>query len=401
MNMSSKVLIIGSPSEGLRRSLSGDFAVQQCETPTEALSLLATEKPAALICCWPDERESLEFLGKACTVRSGVRVAVLVPANWSDAAAQLAESIPILLLPAEARSAITAANLQHFLRESRKRVEHANFLEGSVRGIVTAFFEILSIVDPYSASLGQRLRYAADLFCKSADIEMTWDLETGALLAEVGVLTIPVRVVTKAHAGQELSNFERDMIAHVPERGADLLQEIPALAKAAQIVRFQGKNFDGSGLPASSLAGERIPQGARILKVLNDLFKLKENGKTQEDAMTEMESKSHRYDPAFLRVARECFQVSLPENIPVNTVSMTVKELKPGQLLVSSIETDDGVLVIRSGQVISPRLLHKLRNFAFTSGIREPIYVIDLLESRAMTTAFHKIAQSETAFLYK
>jgi hypothetical protein len=76
-----------------------------------------------------------------------------------------------------------------------------------------------------------------------------------------------------------------------------------------------------------------------------------------------------------------------------------LKDLRPGQMLVSSVETDDGVLLVRDGQVISPRLLHKLRNFAFTSGIREPIYVIDLLESPKMTTAFHDLAHSETTFL--
>ena len=69
------------------------------------------------------------------------------------------------------------------------------------------------------------------------------------------------------------------------------------------------------------------------------------------------------------------------------------------QLVVSNIETDDGVLVIRDGQVVSPRLIHKLCNFALTSGIREPIYVIDLLASREMTTSFNNMARSESAYL--
>ena len=325
----------------------------------------------------------------------------MIPGAWSDAAARLGESIPLLLLPAEMRPSMASANLGQFVREARKRTEHKEFVEGTVRGCVTALYEVLSIVDPYSASLGQRLRYAAELFCKSGGIELSWDLETAALLAEVGVLTIPVRVATRMHSGQELSDFEHEMTANLPERGADLLEEIPALAKVGQIVRFQEKNFDGSGLPAVSVAREKIPQGARILKVLNDLFELKEEGKTQDEAIDAMERRQGWYDPTLLRVARECSEVSVPEKIPTNTVGTTVKGLKPGQLLVSSIETEDGVLVIRDGQVISPRLIHKLRNFAFTSGIREPIYVIDLLESRSMTTAFHNITQSETAFLYK
>jgi hypothetical protein len=399
--MSSKVLIVGSPSEGLRRSLRGDFAVQNCETPAEGLQILAGEKPAVLICCWPVEAEALEFIGEACTLRPGLAMALVVPQEWSDAAATLASSIPILLLPTETRPAIVSANLQRFLREMLRRSEHVDVIEGTARGCVTVLYEVLSITDPYSASLGQRLRYAAELFCKAGGIEMSWDLETAALLAEIGMVTIPARVLSKANSGKELSDFERDMIDKVAERGADLLQEIPALAKAGQIVRFREKNFDGTGSPAVSISGGRIPHGSRILKVLSDLFKLKESGKTQDEAIAEMEGKTNRYDPAVVRVARECFQVSLPENIRANTVETTVSGLKPGQLLVSNIETDDGVLVLRDGQVMSPQLIHKLRNFAFTSGIREPIYVIDLLESQAMTTAFKKVTQSDTAFLFK
>ena len=401
MKMRSKVLIVGSPSEGLRESLSGDFAVQNCETPTEALQVLAAEKPRALICCLPEEADALEFISKAYTLNAAIRVALIVPTGWSDTATRLAESTAMLLLPTETRSAIAGANLRNFVAEANKRAQHEDLIQGTVRGCVTVLYEVLSIVDPYSASLGQRLRYAAELFCKSSGCELSWDLETAALLADVGVLTIPVRVVTRMHSGQELSDFETEMIANLPERGADLLEEIPALAKVGRIVRFQEKNFDGTGGPAVPVAEDRIPQGARILKVLNDLFELKEEGKTQEEAIEAMHRRRGWYDPDFLRVARECFEVSLPGKIPASTVGTTVKELKPGQLLVSSIETEDGVLVIRDGQVVSPRLIHKLRNFAFTSGIREPIYVIDLLESRSMTTAFHKITQSETAFLFK
>jgi hypothetical protein len=114
-----------------------------------------------------------------------------------------------------------------------------------------------------------------------------------------------------------------------------------------------------------------------------------------------MGSYSGRYDRRFVEVARECFKVNVPPNVEGSTQPLSVRELRPGQLLVSNILTDDGVLLIRDGQVISARLLHKLRNFAFTSGVREPIYVIDLLRSREMTTTFRDIAQSETTFMFK
>jgi hypothetical protein len=396
--MRSKVLIFGSTSQGCSPQLSGDYEVQVCETPSEALQ--AAPSAQALLFSDADEAEASTFLQDIFGLNPSLRIAVFIPPNWSDAIPNLAETIPMLLLPADASPALVSANLRQYLRPTRKPSSNST-LEQSVNGTVSALYEILAIIDPYSASLGQRLRYACELFCKASKAPLTWELETGALLGEIGILTIPTRAIIKAHSGQELPPFESDMLAHLAERGADLLAQIPSFEPVAEIIRFQGKNYDGTGLPSQSISGEQIPQGARILKILNDLFKLKEAGRTQDEAITTMLERKGCYDPALLKVAGDCFAISLPSKIAANSVPTTVNDLRPGQLLVSNIETADGVLVLRDGQVISPKLIHKLRNFAFTSGIREPIYVIDLIESCQMATSFHKLSQSETGFFVK
>lgn len=397
--LKSKVLIVGTPSEGLIHGLRGSFEVQSYQDPAEVIPLLEQREVEGVIYALNGEPDAINFVKQVRAIRSSTRIAVILRPDWSPQVIQQTAAIRhILFFTTNSDPTIDLANLTRFFQEKADSGRD-KLLEKSANGTVTAFFEVLSIIDPYSASLGQRLRYATDYFCKSTGLELTWELETSALLAEIGALTIPVRVMMKMHSGQDLSAFERDMLARIPERGADLLQQIPCFSEVSDIVRHQGKNFNGSGLPSNnSLAGERIPKGARILKVLNDLFKLKENGQTQDQAIDAMEGTSGRYDPALLNLARDCFKVSLPENIASSTIPLTLKELRPGQLLVSNVETDDGVLVIRDGQLISPRLLHKLRNFAFTSGIKEPIYAIDLLESRTMSTTFHKITQPETAF---
>ena len=389
--------------------LSADFQILSCEDFPAAIHLAPEAHglifhPAAAPRTDTDESDAATFLQDVFAANPALRIAFFVPADWSDAVPKLADTVPMLLLPAGARASIATGNLHQYLRPSRKpSFEHSlgTTLEESVNGTVNAFYEILSIIDPYSASLGQRLRYAADLFCKAAHLPLTWELETGALLSEVGILTVPIRGIMKAHSGHELPPFEKEMLARVHERGADLLAQIPNFGGVAEIIRFQGKNFDGTGLIDQSLAGERIPQGARILKILNDLFKLKESGHTQDEAIAEMLDRKGRYDPELLKIAGDCFAISLPSKIAAASIPTSVEKLRPGQLLVSNIETVDGVLVLRDGQVISPQLIHKLRNFAFTSGIREPIYVIDLLESCQMATSFHKLSQSETTFFVR
>ena len=55
-----------------------------------------------------------------------------------------------------------------------------------------------------------------------------------------------------------------------PELGASLLQRIPFLAGAREIVESHHEKFDGSGYP-KGLKGEEIPIGARIFAVA-DVF---------------------------------------------------------------------------------------------------------------------------------
>lgn len=304
----------------------------------------------------------------------------------------------IFCLPANASRTVLQLAIGTALHEYDRKRTWNKTLQNSINGTLSSFLEILSLTDPYSASLGQRLRYAVEAFAKTAGLPLTWELETAAMLSEAGVLTIPMRVLLKHNSGQDLSGFEKEMIARVPERGADLLQQIPFLEQVAKIIRYSQKHFDGAGFPSDSVAGERLPTGSRILKVLSDLFRLEDGGLTRERALEQMAETEGKYDRKILAVARDCYDVDLPERIPSTAQLVTLKELRPGHLLVAGVETKDGVLLIREGQIVSPKVIHKLRNFACMSGIREPIHVIDLLESRKMISVFQDLAHSETSF---
>jgi hypothetical protein len=390
-----EVLIIDLPD--LEPPLSASFRVRNCAGLSEALPFFATETSGVVILSALED----DFADLVEVARSspGISFFWLIENPSAASRAGVSSLANVTLLPFNTGVAWLKPLIAKTFRDQEQRRESSDLLEGTVSGTVSTLFEVLSITDPYSASLGKRLRYAVDLFCRSAGLELTWEIETAALIAEIGVLTVPARVIMKSQSGQELSKFEKDLIAHIPERGADLLQQVPSLQLISKIVRYQGKHFDGGGLPNDGVAGERIPLGARVLKILNDLFKWKDDGKSEDEAVEEMRLVEHRYDPQLLASARGCFDINVPSNIAARTLPLTVRDLKPGQLLVSKIMTEDGVLLIRDGQVISAQLLHKLRNFAFTSGIKEPIHVIDLLKSSEMTTVFQDIAQSETTFI--
>ena len=167
------------------------------------------------------------------------------------------------------------------------------------------------------------------------------------------------------------------MLVRVPEIGAKLLANIPRLESAAKIVLYQNKNYDGSGFPVDAVAGDDIPVGSRILKVLSDLAQLESARVPRFKALEQMQSRAGFYDPRVLDAAFASFDVYLesPSSAKASGRAITLKELIAGQILTTNLETKDGLLIYPTGTKVTPMVLEKLRNFAKVSGIKEPIRV--------------------------
>ena len=91
--------------------------------------------------------------------------------------------------------------------------------------------------------------------------------EYGFLLHDIGKLMVPDGEPANPGA---LTVGEWELIKEHPERGRSLLEGIPFLSDACQIVHAHHERWDGKGYPRG-LAGQRIPVGARIL-ALCDAF---------------------------------------------------------------------------------------------------------------------------------
>jgi len=82
------------------------------------------------------------------------------------------------------------------------------------------------------------------------------------------------------------------------------------LEAVAQIILYQEKRFDGSGIPIDSIAGEAIPLGARVIKVLYDLIRTRDGGISRVQALQEMANRTGWYDPQVLKAAAKFFDIN-------------------------------------------------------------------------------------------
>jgi HD-GYP domain-containing protein (c-di-GMP phosphodiesterase class II) len=156
-------------------------------------------------------------------------------------------------------------------------------------------------VSLYTVAAARRLGVCAE------DLEqMRW----GSILHDVGMVAVPDAILMKA--GQ-LHPGEWSLVRTHPDQGARLLQNVPGLGIATEIVRFHHERFDGAGYPLG-LRGTAIPFGARIFAVADALDAITTDrpyrpARTWAQARVEiLQGRGSHFDPNVVDVFLEIFE---------------------------------------------------------------------------------------------
>jgi putative two-component system response regulator len=132
------------------------------------------------------------------------------------------------------------------------------------------------------------------------------DVELGALLHDVGKLSIPDRVLTKPGPLNELEWTAMQRHASLGERLVARIVQQPAVLA---VVRSHHERWDGSGYPDGK-QGEEIPLAARIVAVADAFQAMIEprpyrEPRTRTTALEEITSESGRqFDPGCVAALR-------------------------------------------------------------------------------------------------
>jgi len=364
----------------MQRNLRKQYSFDTALGGAEALALIKSSGPYAVIVAdmQMPEMNGVELLIKVCDVAPDT-VRVMLTGNADQLTATEAVNkghiFSFLNKPCEAetlRFTLDAGIKQYEL----VRIER-ELLEGTLAGSVKVLSEVLSIIDPAAFGKGQKLRDSIRVFGKWLGMPTTWEYEMAALLADIGLVSVPPLILRKMELGAELMSRERDMIERAPDIGHDLLINIPRLQPVAKMVLYQGKHYDGSGFPHDKVAGEGIPVGARMLKILHDRLVLENEGIVKKRAYDTMKARMHTYDPVMLDNCFKCFEAFLENSISAErpVLAVAVHELQPGQVLVSDIKTAKDVLLVAAGNRLTEIMISRLNNYANFDTIKEPIYM--------------------------
>ena len=156
------------------------------------------------------------------------------------------------------------------IRQHQLITAERDLLQNTLKGSITALAEILSLTNPEIFGHTTRYRRLMARLATQLGIGESWELESTALIAQLGCVSIARELVTRKIGGHPLPPDEMEEFAGHAKIGADLLSTIPRMDAIAESIRYQERNFDGSGYPAG-LFGDEIHPYARICAIA-DVF---------------------------------------------------------------------------------------------------------------------------------
>jgi response regulator RpfG family c-di-GMP phosphodiesterase len=379
--MNNKILFVDDDAQllaSMRRALHGLFLVETALGGAEGLLKMTSNGPYAVVVAdmqMPD-MSGLEFLCKVQT-QAPQTVRMMLTGNSDSKTAVRAVNdgrvfhflnkpcLPEVLVPA-----IDAGLAQYRLQEAERQL-----LEDTLGGAVKVLTEILSLADPTTFDRSQKLRDYVRDFSRSIDSTPSWELELAAMLSQIGRITVPPAVLEKMRNRITLTGPEKDVANRVPEFGANLIANIPRLENVANLVRYHNKNFDGSGSPADTLAGEEIPIGARILNVLNALIEAETASVSRPAAFQRMMDQAGHFDHKVVAAVSRWCDVALIEPARGKPLTLRVQDLMSGQVLAQDLRTTEGLLIVAANTKLSGMLLVKILNFERLNSISKTLLV--------------------------
>ncbi len=276
------------------------------------------------------------------------------------------------------RDALRDAVRQYRL-ENAERVLTEHTLRGSIRAIV----EMMSLVHPTVSARTSRVRRLVIELCEQLHVADAWRIEIAALLSHVGYVGMPRDLVDRIIDGQMLAPHETARAAQAPEVAAKLIASIPRMEEVQNILLMQGTHWNGAHASVQGMRGDRIPIGARILRVASDFDVLVARGTGVQAAIDALSHADGVYDPAVVDALRAARGNKLPDP---DTIAVKISDLAPGMIVSSDLRTAEGLLVVARGQEVSPQVIEHIRHYWDERAIDAVVHV-DFTDSDARDAA--------------
>ncbi|GAA1809133.1 response regulator [Planosporangium flavigriseum] len=362
--------------DGLRRHLRAHYDVVTTTQPQEALELLADggDNPIAVVVSdmRMPQMTGVEVLERARQLTpETTRILLTGDADLHSAVAAINQGNVFRFMlkpcpPEDLRTTMAAASEQNRLVRAEREL-----LEATLKGCVDALMETLGMAQPALFSRAGRLRRLVERVCQKLGVEHAWQIEMAAQMGEIGAITLPPEAIAGLEGGTPGSPAQAEMLASLPKVADGVLARIPRLEAVREIVRHQ---LPTDRNPIVALHQD-APDGARLLQAVREYDALVWRGMPPDLAVATLSSRKI-HDRDLLLALAEAGGLRVPSEA---VREVEVDDLKIGDELANDVYSAKGMMLVSRGQVITERLLIRLRNYETTTGLQGRILIVDLL----------------------
>ncbi len=359
--------------ENYQGLLEQEFDVDTTDKPEEALRRIRDKGPYAVIVS--DLRmpvmNGIELLGKVRNESPDtVRIMITGCADLESAMQAVNEGsvFRFLTKPVELENLrrTVQASLDQY---SLIRAEH-ELLENTLVGSIRMLIEILSLVNPGAFGRSSRVRLFVRHMAQRLGLRPTWQYELAGMLSQIGFVAVSQEILEKKWAGQRLTEQEEELLSGHAAVGGALLANIPRMEMIARMIALQGHGPEG-GPPDDSDLDDTVRTGGRLLRTAMGLDQHIAQGMSRKDALVRMRLRPDLYPNEMIRAMDDL------EIEPASAIRRCVKvrELDSFMVLDEDVYAGNGLLLATRGLEVTVPVILRLRGFASSLGVREPIRV--------------------------
>jgi response regulator RpfG family c-di-GMP phosphodiesterase len=362
--------------DGLRRTLRGSYDVVTTTEPREALDLLGEKPDDPFAVIISDMRmpgmTGITVLEQAQQrARDTTRVLLTGDADIQAAIGAINRGNVFRFIlkpcpPEPLKVALAASCEQHRLVRSEREL-----LQDTLKGCVDALMDTLAMAQPALFSRAGRLRRLVQEVSGRLDLTDAWQVEMAAQLGEIGAITLPPTALDALQNGTPADSVEAEMLDTLPALADSVLARIPRLDAVREIIRHQ---MPTDRSPTVSMRPD-ASASARLLQAVREFDALVHRGTPADVALGALTFRG-THEPGAIAALADVAGMRLPSEA---LREVAIDELLIGHELAGDLSTARGLLLVSRGQVITERLLVRVRNFEAAAGLQGKILVVDEL----------------------
>jgi response regulator RpfG family c-di-GMP phosphodiesterase len=331
--------------DGLRRQLRKRFTVHTASSGSAALELLETAPVAVVV---SDMRmPQMDGATLLAQVRAAypdvVRILLTGQADTQAAINAVNQGQIYRFLTKPCPTDVLLDEIDSAVEINRLVTVEKELLRTTLRRTVKTLIETLSLAQPAAFARAQRVTRTVTELAGQLRLDEPWKLEVTAMLAHLGAVTLPPRLLEKLEAGRPLDEDEQEMERRVPALSRDLVAGIPRLESVADAIGWHRARYDGTGSVGTVPRGDELPMAARVLRVALDFDTGMAQRPSVQDTIQALRADVGAHDPAVLDALSRLHAAEDAEPAPK---AVSIVDLAPGMVVFDDVLTNDGVLLV-------------------------------------------------------